>query len=83
MQTQTRKVRITLTALGLWTIVAGFIDIFVATTQLRGWRGDPLSDASIVALLLGVLLAVGGASLVVRGMKYQSRASHTGRWSGD
>ncbi len=82
MQTQIRNVRITLATLGLWTIVAGFMDIFVAITQLRTWQGDPLSGASIVALLLGVLLAVGGASLVVRGIKYQSSASHTGRWNG-
>jgi len=75
MQTQIRYVRLTLTALGLWTVMLSFIVIFRATTQLRAWQGDALSDASIVAILLGVLLAVGGGCLVVRGIKYQSRAA--------
>ena len=52
-----------------------FLVIFRAITQLRAWQGDALSDASIVALLLGVLLALGGGCLALRGIKHGSRAA--------
>jgi hypothetical protein len=71
MQNQIRSVRLAITAVGLLTVMLSFIVIFRAITQLRAWQGDALSDASIVALLLGVLLALGGGCLALRGMKYQ------------
>ncbi len=52
-----------------------FLVIFRAITQLRAWQGDALSYASIVALLLGVLLALGGGCLALRGIKHGSRAA--------
>ena len=52
-----------------------FLVIFRAITQLRAWQGDALSDASIVALLLGVLLALGGGCLAIRGIKHGCRAA--------
>ena len=74
MQNRIRFVRLALTALGVWTVIQSFIVIFRAINQWRGWQGDALSDASIVALLLGVLLALGGGCLALRGIKYQSPA---------
>jgi len=50
-------------------------DIFGAITQLRAWQGDALYDVSIVCLLLGVLLALGGGGLAFRGIKYRSSDS--------
>ncbi len=75
MKNQIRYVRLALTALGLWTVMLSFLVIFRAITQLRAWQGDALSDASIVALLLGVLLALGGGCLALRGIKQGSRAA--------
>jgi len=75
MQNQIRYVRLALTALGLWTVMLSFMVIFRAITQLRAWQGDALSDASIVALLLGVLLALGGGCLAIRGIKHGCRAA--------
>ena len=75
MQTQIRNVRLALTALGLWTVMLSFLVIFRAITQLQAWQGDALSDACIVALLLGVLLALGGGCLAIRGIKHGCRAA--------
>ncbi len=75
MQNQIRSVRLAITAVGLLTVMLSFIVIFRAITQLRAWQGDALSDASIVALLLGVLLALGGGCLALRGMKHGSHAA--------
>ena len=58
----------------LMTVVLSAMSIFQAIAQLRTWQDDARSGASIVALLLGVLLADGGGCLVVRGSKYQGRA---------
>jgi len=49
--------------------------IFGAINQLRAWQGDALYDVSIVCLLLGVLLALGGGGLAFRGIKYRSSDS--------
>jgi hypothetical protein len=73
MQNQIRSVRLAITAVGLLTLMLSFIVIFRAITQLRAWQGDALSDASIVALLLGVLLALSGGCLAVRGIKLTRR----------
>jgi len=74
MQNQIRHVRLALTALGLWTVTLSFMVIFGAINQLRAWQGDALYDVSIVCLLLGVLLALGGGGLAFRGIKYRSSA---------
>lgn len=63
--------RILLTGLGLQTIAASGMGIYGGITQYRAWHGDPLASASLVALLLGILLAFGGGWLVLRGLKYQ------------
>jgi len=70
MQTDMKAVRFILIALGLWTLLLGLMVIFSAVAQLRTFQEDPLSDASIVLLFLGVLLALGGACLAHRGLKY-------------
>ena len=44
-------------------------------SEVTAWQDDPLFDASIVVLLLGLLLALGGGCLVLRGIKYQGRAA--------
>lgn len=73
MQNQIRYIRLALIVLGLWTVTLSFMIIFGAIAQLRAWQGDALSDASIVALLLGVLLTLGGGCLALRGIKFGSR----------
>ena len=67
--------RVVLIALGLQTIAASTMGIYGGVAQLRAWQGDPLSGASIVALLLGILLAIGGGWLVLRGIKFQDHAA--------
>ena len=74
MQNQIRFVRLAITAVGLLTVMLSFIVIFSAITQLRAWHGDALSDASMVALLLGVLLALGCGCLALRGFRHGSGA---------
>jgi len=76
MQTQIRNYRILLTALGLQTVMASCMPIYgsINLLRLRAWQDDPLSGAAIVALLLGIFLAVGGVILVLRAIKYQGRA---------
>jgi hypothetical protein len=73
MQNPIRYVRLALTAVGVSTVLLSFVVIFRAT-RLRAWQEDGLSDISIAVLLLGVLLALGGGCLALRGMKYGSRA---------
>ena len=75
MQTQIRTLRIILIYIGFQTIAASAMPIYGGITQLRAWRGDPLSAASIVVLMLGLLMAIGGVVLVRRGIKYQGRAA--------
>jgi hypothetical protein len=75
MQNQIRYVRLAITALGLLAVMLSFIVIFRTITELHPWQGDALSDASIVVLLLGVLLALGGGCLALRGIKHGSRAA--------
>ena len=75
MENQIRYVRLALTAVGLWTVILSFIVVFRAISQMPAWHGDPLWEVSIVVLLLGVFLAVGGGCLVFRGRKYGSRAA--------
>jgi hypothetical protein len=53
-----------------WTVTESLIVTFSVVTQLSKWQGDPLSGAVVVALLLGVLLALGGRFLVARGAKH-------------
>ena len=67
--------RIIIIALGMQTVVAGFMGIRGAINQMRAWQGDPLSEASFVLLLLGILLAIGGGWLVLRGIKYRGDAA--------
>ena len=75
MRTQIRIVRMLLAAVGLLTLVLSIITIIDAITQLRAWENDSLSHVSLVALSLGVFLAVLGGCLVIRGAKYESRAA--------
>jgi hypothetical protein len=44
--------------------------ILRAVTLLRSWEHEPLFYPSMVVLLLGALLALGGGSLVLRGRQY-------------
>lgn len=69
MQYQTRYTRLSLMALGVWTVLLSFI-VMLRVTELRVGQDDALSDVSIVVLLLSLLLALGGGCLVVRGMRY-------------
>jgi hypothetical protein len=75
MQTQIRNRRIILTYLGLQTIAASAMPIYGGITQLRAWRDDPLFDASVVVLMLGILMTIGGVVLVRCGIKYQGHAA--------
>ncbi len=76
MQTKSPTLlRIVLIAIGLQTVAAGIMGIYGGITQLRAWQGDPLSGASAVALLLGLLLGIGGVWLVLRGIKYRRHAA--------
>ena len=75
MQTQRRKLRIILTYVGLQTIAASAMPIYGGITQLRAWRDDPLSGASVVVLVLGILMAIGGVVLTRCGLKYQGEAT--------
>ena len=70
MENPTRYVRMALTAVGIWTMLLSLRVIIVAGSQLQELEGDGLFDASIVVLLLGVLLSLGGGCLAVCGMKY-------------
>ena len=78
MKNQTRYTRIVLAVLGLWTVVQSVKVILIATAQLGAWHQGPPSDAPTVVLLFGVLLALGGGCLTVRGIKYQGRAAKPG-----
>jgi hypothetical protein len=74
MEIQKRKLRIIITYVGLQTIAASAMPIYGGITQLRAWRHDPLSDASVVVLMLGILMAIGGiggVALLRCGIKYQ------------
>ena len=75
MLKKTRYIRIALAIVGLWTSVSSFLVIRMAIPELSGAREDALSDVSMVILLLGILLAIGGACLAQRGIKYQSDAT--------
>jgi hypothetical protein len=75
MQNQIRYVRLAITAVGLLAVMLSLIVIFRTITELHPWQGDALSDASMVALLLGVLLALGGGCLAHRGIKHGRRAA--------
>lgn len=75
MQTQMKSIRLVLIALGLWTLLLSLMVIAPAVAQLRTPQEDALSDASIVLLMLGVLLALGGACLARRGLNYATPAA--------
>jgi len=70
-----RYVRVTLTALGLGTVLLSFMLLLHGASGLRAWDADMLPDISISVLILGVLLALGGGCLVFRGMKYSAALS--------
>lgn len=65
-----RYIRLLLIALGLFTVLVSFVAICRATALLRAVHGDSLFNASIVAFLLGILLALGGGCLALRGRNY-------------
>ncbi len=64
MQNRIRYTRIALTGLGVWTVLSSFIVISWA------WQEEAYPDISLVIILFGVLLALGGGCLALRGMKY-------------
>jgi len=75
MINQIRYTRIALALCGVWTVLQGVRVILIATAQLgAGHQGTP-PEAPTIVLLLGVLLALGGGCLTVRGITYQGRAA--------
>ena len=61
-------IRILLTITGLLTLAGGLMGIYGIITHLQAWQGDPVSV--IVAVLLTVLLLVGGGCLLRCSLKY-------------
>jgi hypothetical protein len=61
-------IRILLTIGALLTLSGSLMGIYGTITQLEAWQDDPVSV--IVAVLLSVLLLVGGGCLLRRGIKY-------------
>ena len=74
-----RVIRILLIMTALMTLGGGFMGIYGTITQWQAWQDDPASV--VVAVLLSVLLLVGGGCLLRRGIKYQGHAVHAGRWA--
>jgi len=72
---QLKAIRIAIVAVGLLTLLLSVMAISSAIALLRTRAGDGLSDASIVVLLLGLLLAIGGVTVVLRGIKHGTRAA--------
>jgi hypothetical protein len=73
MQPGIRNCRVILAVLALMTLGAGFMGIYGSITQLDAWQVDP--GSVVVALLLSILLVVGGGCLLQRGIKYQGHAT--------
>ena len=63
-----RIIRIMLIIVALATLGGGLMGIYGIITQLQAWQAEPVSV--IVAVLLSVLLLVGGGCLLQRGIKY-------------
>jgi len=63
-------------ALSALTMLESCVVIFRSATLLRAWQGDALLDASIVVLVLGVMLRIGGGYLAFRAIKYGKRVHH-------
>ena len=61
-------IRILLTITALMTLSGSLMGIYGTITQLQAWQDDPVSV--IVAVLLSVLLLVGGGCLLRRSIKY-------------
>ena len=70
MYKYTKLIRLFLASLGLFTVLVSSTVIFHAVTFLSSQPRDALLYVSIVALLLGIFLALGGACLAFRGAKY-------------
>jgi hypothetical protein len=65
-------IRILLTITALLTLSGSVMGMYGTITQLQAWHEDPV--AVIVAVLLSVLLLVGGGCLLRRSIKYDGRA---------
>ncbi len=61
-------IRILLTITALMTLSGSLMGMYGTITQLQAWQDDPVSV--IVAVLLSVLLLVGGGCLLRRSIKY-------------
>ena len=61
-------IRILLTITALLTLSGSLMGVYGTITQLQAWQADPVSV--IVAVLLSILLLVGGGCLLRRGIKY-------------
>ena len=66
-----RAIRILLTITALMTLSGSLMGMYGTITQLQAWQDDPVSV--IVAVLLSVLLLVGGGCLLRRSIKYDGR----------
>jgi hypothetical protein len=65
-------IRILLTMTALLTLSGSLMGMYGTITQLQAWQEDPVSV--IVAVLLSVLLLVGGGCLLRRSIKYDGDA---------
>lgn len=76
MEKRINYVRPFLVALSALTVTESGVVVFRSASLLRAWHGDALFDASMVVLLLGVMLGIGGACLAFRGIKDGERVQY-------
>jgi hypothetical protein len=72
MRNVTKLVRLFLTTLGVFTLLVSCPVIFHSVAFLYSEPSEALLGVSVAALVLGVLLAVGGTCLVFHGRKYEN-----------
>lgn len=66
-----KLVRIFLITLGSFTVLESSVIILKTVKILLSEPGNALTSVALVTLLLGMMLAVGGTCLAVRGRKYE------------
>ena len=70
-----RLIRLFLVNLGVFTLLVATTVIYQVAMFLGGQPNDAYFGVSLVALLLGVLLASGGTCLVFSGYKYGNQGA--------